>query len=267
MATKNKDESMVEDSRYLKKKKKERGVCQVMKTSEYIARSFEYSRTFCVLDDLIKRLLGLNHPRDWRTILQSRFCLRVVQSTLSTMDDFPGWMRERSKTHSLVTTPAMEISRTWIIQLRDPNLNMWISMYEVKPSMLPNAGNGLFALRPFKEGDALGVFYGAVTDVKPGHISSEYAIEMCWPLGTRRKLLVDPGSGTSSSQRTFNHAYFGLHMANNPFFNNEDRKPKRRTRQSLAPNMIVNFDLVGRATADIAEGDEILFDYNTDGKY
>jgi hypothetical protein len=35
-----------------------------------------------------------------------------------------------------------------------------IDLFEVKKSNLANANNGLFALRPFKEGEVLGVFYG-----------------------------------------------------------------------------------------------------------
>jgi hypothetical protein len=71
----------------------------------------------------IKEVQSKGHPATrWDGIMQNPSSLRVVQKTLSTDDDYPGWMREKSPTHTLTTTPAMEISRTWIIQLRDKEL-------------------------------------------------------------------------------------------------------------------------------------------------
>jgi hypothetical protein len=114
------------DSRHTKKKKADRGVhLEPMRTTDYTKGQVEYNKTFVVLEKLIARLKRLGHPQKWKKDLESPYCLRVVQRTLSTMDKHPGLMLEKSTTHSLTTTPSMEISRCWEIHLRDPNLNTW----------------------------------------------------------------------------------------------------------------------------------------------
>jgi hypothetical protein len=77
-----------------------------------------------------------------------------------------------------VPTRAMEISHTWIIQLRDPSYNEWISLYEVKPSTLlcilkPQAMFYDIFLEQFKK------LYSEVGEI---NIRNRYmlAIGKCW---------------------------------------------------------------------------------------
>jgi hypothetical protein len=256
-----------DDSRYTKKKKADRGVhLEPMKTVKFMKGMAEYEKSFLILDNFISFLKRMSHPRKWKTYLAGPHYLRVVQRTLSCMDEHPGLMLEKSRTHSLNTTPSMEISRSWEIHIHDRIWNEWIPMFEVKTSTLNNAGYGLFALRPFQVGDALGVFYGEVFEIEDGKIpfnTSEYAIEVNWPKETGRKILIDPKGGTSTSKTVYNHCYFGLHFANDPYYGME--RSMRKTRGSNVPNAIIQYDLVGRATETIRIGDEIFLDYNRDG--
>jgi hypothetical protein len=113
-----------EESGYFKKKKAQRGVCrplQVRKATANVARYYDEDLTFGVMTKFLKEVKAKGHPSRYVGIMQNPSSLRVVQKTLSTDYDYPGWMREKSPAHPLTTTPAMEISRTWIIQeLRDP---------------------------------------------------------------------------------------------------------------------------------------------------
>jgi hypothetical protein len=265
-----------EETRYLKKKKEQMGVCRpllVRKATANVARYYDEDLTFGVMKKFLDDVIAKGDPRKYVGIMQNPSSLRVVQKTLSTDHDYPGWLREKSSTHALTTTPAMEISRTWIIQLRDPNWNEWISLFEVKPSTLPDSGYGLFAMREYKKGAAVGLFYGEISEIKTeedeNRIGREYALSMEWPEGSGRKLLVNPVGGTSASKKNYSRAYFGLHLANDPLHGVKEKRMKTRQRQTrqtptLVANIEVTNDLVGRALVDIAEGEEIFLDYNED---
>ena len=118
--------------------------------------------------------------------------------------------------------PMNEICRTFKIQFHDLMLNEWLDLFEIEQSTIPGAGYGVFAKRPYSEGDVLGVFYGTVQELKQVVTPSSYAMKVEWPptmdeKNPPRKIknyIVDPLRGPSSAISLATPAWFGLHMAN-----------------------------------------------------
>jgi hypothetical protein len=260
------------ESEYLIKKGEKRGVflppsVQLLGTTAFV-HSAAYARTRLVMEKLVEELLKIRDPRRWLTRLESPYTLRVALNVLSarTEDKHHQWMQERSLTHSTTIRPEMELSRSWMIQLRDREMNEWITLYEVRNSTLENSGYGLFAARPYKAQDTLGVFYGDITEKnkKEETTDKNYAMQVEWPQKSGNYLLVDPKGGPTTKERGHHPAYFGMHMANDPKWNDKRDKAKRTTRQSPRVNMMVDHRLVCVATRDIDVGDEMFLDYEGD---
>ena len=256
--------------------------------TDAFVNSETYDRMCLVMDNVVGNLVTMGDPRRWKPTLSNPLTLRVVLKTLSVgVENHHQWMQEASLTHSTTITPAMELSRRWIIQLRDPDVNEWFSLYEVKKSTIENSGYGLFAARPYKAHDILGVFFGEVSDLdEDGKVLKKkekvdrkkggpgnYAMIVEWPGQSNKYLLIDPkGEPTKNYERGkgCHPAYFGLHMANDPDWSKKKKarknlaKTTRSTRQSPTVNMIVDEKLVGRALEDIAVDEEIFLDYDGD---
>jgi hypothetical protein len=168
--------------------------------------------------------------------------------------------------------PDEELDRTWLVQFRAKSTTEWFSLFEVKKSTREGAGYGLFAARPYSWGDTLGVFYGVISVKTPHQKRSIYAMEVVWPPEgeLQQRLIVDPTSGPTSNKRDYQPTYFGLHMANDPEWNNKQpsnvatSKRRSRTRDSPTSNFIIDVSLVGIATRDIAVGEELFLNYDGD---
>jgi hypothetical protein len=145
------------------------------------------------VDTLIKRVLRIGELQRWELLLQSKYSLRVVLSIQSTNEEDHAWMKTASTTKATTINPSLELSRSWFIQIRDEKQDEWHTLFKIKKSNLPNAGYGLFAARPYKEGDQIGVFYGRVSKATVAAPEpSLYAMKVRWPLDSEHLLLVDP---------------------------------------------------------------------------
>ena len=196
--------------------------------------------------------------------------------------------RTTGERDSAKIVPSLEIKRYLAIQFLDQNTREWCDLFEIKPSALvkadglrKKAGNGLFAARPFKCGDRIGVYIGEVFDKDkfPPSKRTEYSLlfdidKTAAPLKTRRaspikSLISDAGYGPKCSTDNMRRppVYFGVHYANDPKWEPDGRhQPNRVTRRITCPayNIIVGEDLVATTISDIEVGEELFWDY-TDG--
>jgi hypothetical protein len=140
-------------------------------------------------------------------------------------------------------------------------------LYEVKKSGIKDANFGLFALRPFKTGEVMGVYFGKIVkDVskkkntvndkskKKDRMENEviltcYAME-CEKMG----ITVDCLGGVDSKHPT----YFGLQFANDPILSENNDRARGEDR---AHNFFVDENLIARACLDIKTGQELFLYY------
>ena len=120
-------------------------------------------------------------------------------------------------------------------------------LYEVRDSLIPNAGKGLFALRPIRRCSRLGFYEGEKLPLKGPHIDTTYCMY--------RPAYYD----RSKRVRVASHIVDGSSLSNDMRWINNER---------LHPNAIYKALSDGRlavyALRDIAPGEEILADYGYD---
>jgi hypothetical protein len=112
----------------------------------------------------------------------------------------------------------------------NPQREAWVI---VRPSNIPNAGLGVFALKNFKKGDAMGYYSGAVlVDPKKTKRRGNYAMEV-----QGGQVILD-----------------GACLFSFPTMINDIRDTKRY-------NVRVDETALLRASANISEGEELYLDY------
>ena len=128
-------------------------------------------------------------------------------------------------------------------------------MFQIKESLLQNAGLGIFALRKFKKGEQIGVFYGQVVEASnQGYEPSAFVME------ARNAQIVDP----ELSKKVF----FGIHYANDPLYEetNGQKVGHSKTRRTAVLNITVPVDMIVYATQDIDFFDELYLNYAFEGR-
>ena len=132
------------------------------------------------------------------------------------------------------------------------NQQPWL---EVKKSLLPDAGYGLFVLRPegFKAHETIGIYYGKVLKAHQG--PSEYAYT--WHDTNRAGAVdkvVDAGGGVTIDGRKGGYpVYFGIHLANDSRLLSDEGM--------MEHNIYVTEDLEARVSRKVSLGEELYLNY------
>ena len=135
----------------------------------------------------------------------------------------------------------------------------WHKWLTVKPSLIPNAGYGLFAERKFQVGDILSVYLGSTkSEMIDGKYHkkidpSDYKLEITLPESNIDMQLDIVGGGFPDNKVM----YLGAHMFNDPMFCIHDDD-----RDELQYNVKIAHDLTIVAEKEIDIGDEIYGNYN-----
>ena len=133
-----------------------------------------------------------------------------------------------------------------------------MDLFEIRQSIIENAGMGLFSKRMFKQGDIIGLYYGKVRKQEQP-TSSEYQVE-CHKHG----IIVDAEGGVESGKPL----YFGIHMANDPILRVKSRRmTTREKKHTQTHNFFIDEDLVAIASQDINKGDELYLYYGWETEY
>lgn len=138
-----------------------------------------------------------------------------------------------------------------------------VHLFDIRKSTLDGGGWGLFAAHPYNAGDLIGCFHGHRKERNDGNGHSPYAMLV----DDRRGILVDPIGGVAKTVRDKVPTYFGLHMANDLFWNGS--KPinsNRRTRTATLENPRMNIFIQHKtmwafANQRIVPGEELFLDY------
>ena len=101
----------------------------------------------------------------------------------------------------------------------------------IKKSTVPNAGLGVFAKRPFKKDEVIGMYGGKKGDTRDSIYALQNHEDRFVPIPTK--------------------LYMGMHFLNSSW-KNEDKWPS---------NVEVENDLIARAIEDIAVGNELFWNY------
>ncbi len=121
-------------------------------------------------------------------------------------------------------SPSAEIKRHFAVQFLDPNLREWCNLFEIKPSCIvqsqglrSRAGYGLFAARPFKNGDRIGLYIGQTFDLNtfPERKRTCYAAMFDVK---KKSFISDVGYSPKHSPNNMNRppVYFRTHYTNDP---------------------------------------------------
>jgi hypothetical protein len=285
---------------YMKRKKQMRvkqGVPEVRHPTS-VARLPSDVPTMPGLEIILNKYLN-THPRNWPQVFKKSHDFRLLN--VSYWINESGLIKESNPKRPAFTlspsgitafsssskiAPSAEVKRHFAVQFLDPNLREWCNLFEIKPSSIvqskglrSRAGYGLFAARPFKNGDRIGLYIGQVFDSTtfPGSKRTCYAVE-CFDqkkTGATRKVkqtskpqsfISDAGYGPKDSTDNMKRppVYMGIHYANDP---NYERfliqNAKRVTRKIGLPdyNIELGEDLVASTISNIEVGEELFLDY------
>jgi hypothetical protein len=213
------------------------------------------------LDRLVRSITKNANLHQWKDRILER--VRVATSILAVLPH-PQSMSECNATQRTIIKPSDELSRAFVIQLREKK--EWVDLFEIKQSTIEGSGYGIFACRPFPTHCTLGIYYGDL--IQEGEETAEnsiYAMSAKWKFNRRSKketsVVVDPLSGVGSMGDMTN-AFFGLHMVNDPnWVGLKGKAGTKRGTRNFSPNMMVCDDLVAYATSNIAKGEELFLDY------
>lgn len=220
-----------------------------------------------LLQEIIDKYLACD-PLKWSSLFEKSGLLRVVHLSAWV----PGSHRSTyllyrdRKTRVNMTENTKEVKpRTFLIQFKD-NKKCWCDLFEIKESTLPNAGLGLFALRPIKAEEIIGFYMGKSEPSPPKKEPTEYAMEYV-NKSNGLPMTIDPGKSIRTNTDNFKPAFFGLHFANDPNFKQATSTAVGRRSTRSAGNLLpqVNFqvhnDMVATAIRDIQIGEELFLDY------
>jgi hypothetical protein len=178
---------------------------------------------------------------------------------------------KRSLTGPQIAGDEIVKDREYIIACKKDRL------YEVKKSQIKGANMGLFALRAFKQGEVMGVYFGkivkdtsknkdGVNNTSKKNMSKKKAtvekkvILTCYAMEIQQLgMIVDCMGGVDSEHPT----YFGLQFANDPTLSEEHDKARGQNR---VHNFSVDQNLVARACVDIKPGEELFLYYDSEGE-
>ena len=134
--------------------------------------------------------------------------------------------------------------------------HQWLT---VKPSLLPDAGYGLFADRKFEVGDILSVYLGSpsieiINEIVHRKINeSPYKLQITLPKSNETMQLDVVGGGFPQNEVM----YLGAHMSNDPMLTvPEGKRDDKSYNVKIAPNLT----LAAEKVIDI--GEEIYGNYN-----
>jgi hypothetical protein len=245
--------------------------------------------------EIVLRKYIKTHPRSWPNVFQKSQDVRLLNVSYWINDS--GLIKENSLKRSVTMEipragerdsatimPSFEIQRHFAIQFLDPNTKEWCNLFSIKPSSLvrsqglrPKAGYGLFAARPFKSGDRIGIYLGEIFEAdkfpakKRTHYSLIFNVDKTsapkrLKFASRIKSFIsDPGYCPSGSTDNMKRppVYFGIHYVNDPRWEPDGtQQPNRVTRNTCpAYNIEIGEDLVVTTIADVEEGEELFTDY------
>ena len=210
-------------------------------------------------------------PLEWTKKFHGDGDVRVLHISAWEYTNYPGTLLRKTDItrQPIVIAPNQEKDRSFAIQFRNANTGEWCDLFHIRPSQLTNwqnlrvkAGLGLFAARPFKAGDNLGLYIGPCrrADEYPQKRRSVYAM-LFERKHTKNKSdngtwVVDPGISPSSGQFERRPVFFGMEFLNDPNY-------QTRARRDAPPyNMSVQENLTVVAVTDIEKGSKLLLDYN-----
>ena len=158
-------------------------------------------------------------------------------------------MKEKQASGCLHITGQKEIDRTYKI------LFLGETVLEVKQSLIPNSGYGLFVARPggFKAHEVVGMYFGAIQ--KPNVPSSSYAYSWFGVDGEFDEAVVlDAKGGVKSGHGKGHPVYFGIHMAN-------DSNLSCNPNDKVDHNLYMTEELQARVSRDVKYGEELYLNY------
>jgi len=249
--------------RFKKKKKIERERTLKNHGNYRVALNYVAKKTNNVtfISELCEELLESGDYKTLAARVRKKDVLRVNTVTIWQDPKFKDCM-EKSLTPNRKQNvpPEFELGRRFQVVARDTATNTWHELYEVKTSTIEGAGNGLFALRPFKRGEWMGIYIGEVRPfLQVKKTKTIYA--MRFRDKDKRDKIMDPGipGPGRSTQRL--PVYFGIQFCNDPDWKEEGETTKKKTKTKNT-NVSVYSDLGVLATRRIDVGDEIFLDYN-----
>eukprot|EP01031_Cornospumella_fuschlensis_P040770 gene40770-49720_t len=132
------------------------------------------------------------------------------------------------------------------------------SKVEIKESLIPGAGLGLFALRPFSRGDLLCHYSGALVDeAEARYLDPTYTVS--FELGRGFRLIGDYQDGDPGIYANATHPENRSLRQNARFVLQSKRTYTRSPGKSAQPQPRGRFEV--RATRSIAAGEEVLVSY------
>jgi hypothetical protein len=225
------------------------------------------------------------HPEKWTSVFRKNGDVRLVTTLYYLNESHPGIMVEKSTRVPEKIRPVTELKREYVIQFKDAFSQEWCDLFVIKPSSLrkteglrPKAGMGLFAARPFRAYDTIGMYLGEVFEASllPRSRRTVYSLafneENVHPLSKKRAksveskmYIIDAGIGpdtTSSYYDIFKRApvFFGIHYANDPLWTPSGVQGKR-SRSTPDYNVEVMADLTVQTLSNIEVGEELFMDY------
>ncbi|RYG67181.1 SET domain-containing protein-lysine N-methyltransferase [archaeon] len=139
-----------------------------------------------------------------------------------------------------------------------------LSKVEVKPSLIPNAGMGLFALQPFQRGDVLCHYSGALVDeAEAKYLDPTYTV--CFELGRGFRLIGDYQDGDPGIYANATHPTNPSIRQNARFVLQSKQTYASNNSSSNDTSMVVLGSRRGRfevrAMRDIAPSEEVIVSY------
>ena len=147
---------------------------------------------------------------------------------------------------SIETATGTQVSYKLYLKSEAPRTN-WVQWLELKPSNIPGAGLGVFTLREFTRGQAIGWYYGTKKKKSVGQDGAA---------GGTMYQLAD-----LDAQGSFGYpGRLGMHVMNDPTMNLLDDAERQNAMRMW--NVMLHSDYAVTAKRQIRIGEELYADYN-----
>jgi hypothetical protein len=283
---------------YRKRKKRmevEKGAEEIRHTTPVARRRLHDGGSMFALEKILQKYLK-SHPSTWTSLFKKCEDIRLLN--ISHWVNESGLIKENSLKRSATVVlpragerdsakilPSLEIKRMFAIQFWDSTTREWCDLFQIKPSSLvksgglrPKAGYGLFAARPFKCGDRIGLYIGEIFETQqfPPSLRTAYALlfdidktaatRKVKQASTTKSFICDAGYAPHKSADNMKRppVYFGVHYCNDPRWEPDGvhYQPSSGTRSNFPDyNTELAEDLSLITVRDIEEGDELYWDY------
>ena len=141
---------------------------------------------------------------------------------------------------------AQRADVSYRLYLRSESKNIqWVQWIEVKPSTIQGAGLGVFAMREFTKGQAIGWYYGKARNSNIPRDDNSARYQM---------IHIDAQGSVGFPGR------LGMHILNDPTMSLEDESDIKKAKKMW--NVELNGDYSVTTKRQIHSGDELYVDYN-----